>query len=580
MKIKNILGVTLCTCLLLSSCSKDDEPTTPPSNNGGGNEQPSNPGTTTNPEVPTPDPNSRLLYNGITLPPLWPPSTSTAMVTSGMTPGYLYSKPSVIDITIGRQLFVDNFLISQTTLKRNWHRAEYHPSSPVLVPEKEWELDGKGGGSAAPFSDGVWYDETDNKFKMWYMAAGGTYGGGNMVTCYAESTDGINWTRPSLNVTAGTNIVHSGKNRDSNTVWLDKNATNQYERYKMFQSSDGAGNWKYHYYTSSDGKAWREVNESKAIADRSTVFKNPFRGVWVWSLRHNVRVNAATLVRGRDSMENADPTAGNKVAEADLQRFWFGAWPSEPKHPVYTDVQPAIYNLDAIGYESVMLGIFSVWSGPENDVCSADGVIKRNQLLLGYSRDGWNWYREDFVPFCPVSEDKSAWNNGNIQSAVGSPIIVGDKLYFYMSGRHFSSNGREIVSTGLATLRRDGFASMSGTGELITEPLKFSGEYFFVNAAINGSLAVEIQDEKGNPISGFTQNDCVSVSGDGTCKQVKWKNNDTLASLKGKTIRIKFVVKDGDLYAFWVTPFAKGNSFGYTAGGGPGLYKLGIDAPY
>ena len=571
MKYKLFSYIALCMCVMFIACSKGDD---------GGSRQPEDPGTPetpATPELPNPDPSSRTLYNGIALPSSWPPANSTSNVMSGMTPGYLTTKPATIDITIGRQLFVDDFLIATTTLGRKWHQAEYHSASPVLVPEKEWELNSKGGGSAAPFSDGVWYDETDNKFKMWYMADGGQYGNGNYVTCYAESTDGIAWTRPSLNVVSGTNIVHHGKNRDSNTVWLDKTTTNASERYKMFQVSDGAGNWKYHYYTSSDGKAWREQNESQSVADRSTVFRNPFRGVWAWSMRHNVRVDATTLVRSRDYMENADAAAGNRQAVADLQRFWFGAWPSDPKHPVYTDVQPAIYNLDAIGYESVMLGIFSVWSGPENEICSRDGVIKRNQLLLGYSRDGWNWYREDFTPFCPVSDNAAAWNHGNIQSAVGSPLIVGDRLYFYMSGRKFDASGREMISTGLATLRRDGFASMSGSGELQTEPLKFTGEYFYVNAACRGSLYVEIQDAAGNPIKGFTKDDCIAVTGDKTAQQVKWTSNQTLTSLKNQTIRVKFYATDCDLYAFWVSQFQDGRSYGYTAGGGPSLNQYGID---
>ena len=43
-----------------------------------------------------------------------------------------------------------------------------------------------------PFSDGVWYDEKEGKYKMWYMAGGGSYAtSGAGVTCYAESTDGI-----------------------------------------------------------------------------------------------------------------------------------------------------------------------------------------------------------------------------------------------------------------------------------------------------------------------------------------------------------------------------------------------------
>lgn len=223
-----------------------------------------------------------------------------------------------------------------------------------------------------------------------------------------------------------------------------------------------------------------------------------------------------------------------------------------------------------------MLGMFSVWQGPENDVCNRDGVIKRNQIMLGYSRDGYSWLREDMNPFLAIDENANAWNNGNLQSVVGSPLIVGDKLYFYLSGRRLV-NGSEIVTTGLATLRRDGFASMSGTGELMTEVLKFEGEYLFVNANVKGALQVEILDKSGKAISGFTKNDCKAVKGDGVKVQVEWKDNASLKSLAGQNIRLKFYLTDGDIYAFWISDKKTGESRGYTAGGGPELDKSGTD---
>lgn len=573
MKKIAIIFLTIGTMLLSSSC--------------GGDAPAPNPDPEPTP-TPTPDPpddpiDPNAIYNGIVLPAQWPPKRNYVNeIRTGMTPFYLLSKPEVIRVDIGRQLFVDNFLIAATDLNRKFHYPEYSAANPVLVPDQAWEKQGAKGGFAAPFSDGVWYDETDGKFKMWYMAGGGTYAtSGAGITCYAESADGINWTKPSLNVVSGTNIVRRGSVRDASTVWIDKQETNASARYKMFEVSGGAGKWAYHYLTSSDGKAWRDnATPSGSVADRSTVYKNPFRDVWVWSMRHNVRVHSGDpyTVRGRDYMEHKDPAAGNKAAKADLKNFWFGPWPNEQKHPYYNnnDGAPGIYNQDAIAYESIMLGLFSVWQGPENDVCARDGVIKRNQIMLGYSRDGYSWLREDMNPFLAVDENPAAWNNANLQSAVGSPIIVNDKLYFYLSGRKLV-NGSEIVTTGLATLRRDGFASMSGIGELQTEPLRFAGKYLFVNADVKGDMLVEIQDRNGKAIEGFTKNDCVKVTGDNTRHAVMWKGNKTLESLDKTTIRIKFYLNDGDLYAFWISDANTGESRGYTAGGGPGLHQSGQD---
>ncbi|WP_211316149.1 hypothetical protein [Mangrovibacterium marinum] len=531
----------------------------------------------------TPDettPETGLLYNGIELPSPWPPIRSaTSELEAGMNPYYLANKPDVIDISTGRQLFVDDFLVEQTNLNREYHYPEYDQANPILAPDKEWENVGTMGAAfAAPFSDGVWYDEKDQKYKMWYMAGGKAYvEAGTGVTCYAESSDGINWIKPSLNIIPGTNIVDNTPNRDASVVWLDKQESNPAKRYKMFLVARSDGDWRYHYKTSSDGILWRQVETSKPIADRSTVFKNPFRDIWSYSIRHNIRVNSSKLVRARDYNEHQDPAEGTRKAEALVSSFWFGPWPNELRHPRYPEVDPAIYNHDAVPYESIMLGFFSVWQGPENDVADEAHELKRNQVMLGYSRDGYSWYRSDMNPFFAVNENSEAWNYGNLQSVAGSPLIVGDKLYFYLSGRRLTSSYQEITTTGLAMLRRDGFVSMCGTGELKTELLKYSGKYLYLNAKVQGTIKVELLDKNGNVIPGYSKVDCDPIVGDHTKSQVSWQSSQTLPSQEKDLIRIKFYMEEGELFSFWITPSSEGTSNGYTSGGGPTLNPLGVD---
>lgn len=527
----------------------------------------------------------RILYNGIVLPQLWPPTRSYILdLEKGMSVPYLIKKPDTINISVGRQLFVDDFLIASTTMGRTYHYPEYYASNPVLQPDKPWENIGTAGSRfAAPFSDGVWYDEVAGKFKMWYMAGGGTYSFNNAgVTCYAESVDGINWVKSNLTTVPNTNIVDYNTERDASVIWLDKQETNSSNRYKMFLSARDKQDqkWKYLYKTSADGKLWRELASSKPIADRSTVYKNAFRNNWVFSIRHNVRVNADKLVRARDYNENNDPTEGTQKAEALLSSFWFGTWPNELRHPDYPDVDPAIYNQDAIPYESIMLGFFNVWQGPENDVATASGKPKRNQIMLGYSRDGYHWHRQDMNPFMKVGNNSTDWNAGNLQSVAGAPIIVGDKLYFYLSGRYVNNTGAEITSTGLAILRRDGFVSLDARGTektVTTELFKFNGSFFFINARITGNMKVELLDKDGNVLNGFSKTESQGFTGDATKAQIKWNGKSNVADLKGKAIRAKFYVTEGNLYSFWISPYETGESAGYTAGGGSGLNPKGID---
>src|SRR6516165_7655895 len=80
-----------------------------------------------------------VLYNGIRLPKVWPPRDVALTNEPIPEAPYLAEPPSVIPIDVGRQLFVDDFLIEKTSLARTFHRAEYHPANPLLRPTKPWE---------------------------------------------------------------------------------------------------------------------------------------------------------------------------------------------------------------------------------------------------------------------------------------------------------------------------------------------------------------------------------------------------------------------------------------------------------
>lgn len=73
---------------------------------------------------------------------------------------YLKNPPQVIDVTVGRQLFVDDFLIEKTDLMPENHKAKKYEGNPVLFPEKAWEIEQSP--VACPKSGGVWYDEQGN----------------------------------------------------------------------------------------------------------------------------------------------------------------------------------------------------------------------------------------------------------------------------------------------------------------------------------------------------------------------------------------------------------------------------------
>ena len=165
-----------------------------------------------------------------------------------------------------------------------------------------------------------------------------------------------------------------------------------------------------------------------------------------------------------------------------------------------------------------------------------------------------------------------------MQSCAGGPLVVGDRLYFYFSGHAKPRDGDawdRDASTGLAFLRRDGFASMNAgeeVGTLTTRPVTFRGKHLFVNVDCpDGELTVEILDEDGKPIEPFSRKNCHLVSSDKTLEQVTWQQDNDLSALVGKPVRLRFHLKTGSLYAFWVSPDQSGASYGYVGAGGPGI---------
>jgi hypothetical protein len=514
------------------------------------------------------------LYNGVVLPAVWPPALQYAN-DHPIRPPYLEAPPAIIPVDVGRQLFVDDFLIADTNMTRTAHAARYHPANPIVRPEHPWELADDYADrtrtppnpSAMVFSDGVFFDPVDRRFKMWYM------GGFLMSTCYAESDDGIVWRKPALDVVPGTNIVLKSY-RDSSTVWLDQFTVDASQRYKMT-------NWHDHnleMHLSRDGIHWRPAGESGRAGDRSTFFYNPFRRVWVFSIRGDEYATGPSG-RYRKYWETREFTEARNwngrppVAwvKADSRDRGF-ALPAPP---------PELYNLDCVAYESVLLGLFSIWRGESNE------REKVNEITVGFSRDGFHWQRLGTDALAGVNDEPGSWNHANIQSAGGCCLIVGDELYFYVSGRTGipGTHNPGVCTTGLATLRRDGFASMDwlpdsarvlrhgvyglSVGVLTTRVIRFTGHHLFVNVDLpGGELRVEILDADGQVVPGYSRETAVPIRQGGTRVPVRWTSGG-VERFAGQPVRLRFVLDRGRLFSFWVSRWPSGESGGYPAGGGP-----------
>jgi hypothetical protein len=381
-------------------------------------------------------------------------------------------------------------------------------------------------------------------------------------------------------------------------VTPDFAAADPYSPWLLFVRPPGGGAQKSYVAESTDGLSWSEREESGECGDRSTVFYNPFRRKWIFSLRSELGPWGRGGARCRSYRETDDFISGSQwefqlMGSTKDVVMWLQSDELEPRSPKFK-LPAQLYNVDAVAYESLMVGAFSVWRGPENNEIVKKGMPKIVDIEFGFSRDGFHFSRADRTA-AVASEgwDSGKWDAGYVQSTPNVFVINDEKLLFYYSatagnpkrlgigGFACDLNGcYDQGASGVAMLRRDGFASLRAKvgmkeGEIVTRRLRFSGSRLFVNANVKGGeLLAEVLDEDCRAIPGYTAAESVPFSGDSVKTQMVWKTTKDLSSLAGRSVRFRFIVKgaevnEGDFYSFWVSPSERGESRGYLGGGGP-----------
>ena len=513
----------------------------------------------------------QMLYNGIELPDEWPPRNLDAASDEPMDVPYLENPPAVIPIDIGRQLFVDDFLIENTDLIRVFHKPEDYPGNPVLAAETKAELTrtkGREGEQEAVCytgAGGVFYDPADSLFKMWYTA------GWRGAMALATSRDALTWERPKLGLFEDNIVLPAGMREPGagwdNAVYLDLNTKDPSQRYKLLSQRPKK---EHSLHVSADGLSWSEGLATGEASDYCSFFYNPFREVWVHSIKRN-----GPRGRMRDYAEFKEFMHPDSY---DNSVYWVNADKLDKPDPIINN--PAqLYMLHGIAYESVVLGLFGIHLGPHNKIAEEGRFPKITDIKLGFSRDGFHWDRPQREAFISATRKDGDWNRGYLHGTTGICLVVGDWLYFPYTGfsgvsptgwRGFYTG----ASIGMAILRRDGFASMEADekgGTLTTRPLRFSGQHLFVNVDCpNGEFLAELLDAEGKVIKGFSKSDCVPVKTNKTLVAVTWKEAKSLPATKDAQLRFRFYLKNGKFYSFWVSKDQSGASQGYVAAGGPG----------
>jgi hypothetical protein len=248
------------------------------------------------------------LHNGIELACPWPPrrpfvASSAKGLIEPPAPDYLAEPPAVRDISVGRSLLIDDFLVDLTGsqgVQRTFFAAEYlEELNPVITFDKPWEKIGNT--YARPFSGGVMWHEPSQRYRMYYGCGDSVSDDSNLALCLATSVDGLKWEKPNQPVVPNTNIVINTPLR-SNNVWdAGTNATDPSRRYVLADTNGPeAPGSSYWLWASPDGVHWKpRRNTTGMTSDRGTFFRDPFRNKWVFSIKG---YTSAGAVYGRHRM--------------------------------------------------------------------------------------------------------------------------------------------------------------------------------------------------------------------------------------------------------------------------------------
>lgn len=479
-----------------------------------------------------------------------------------------------------RELFIDDWLID------HMDNTAFKLHSPM--PE-EVSIENDSGDIAY-----VTVFKDDKLYRMYYRGHGSLKL--DQLTCYAESRDGVNWYKPDLG------LIEFEGNRQNNIVWdgagtaprspsgvpasaekqkwawslclengrelppdiaryspeeqelirgvcafargglpssshnftpfVDGNpAAPPEQRYKAVGGTCDAGLIGMY---SADGINWRAVSDEPIIKkgkfdSQNIVLWNPLRKEYVAFLR--------TLL-------NDKYRSFSRCTSSDFLHW------SEPEQVGLGGVQDEhLYTSAATQYiRAPHLYLAFPRRFVEKNTVMSDYDSISDQIFMTSRDGGKNWNRNFMEAFIRPGVDPKNWTDRNGTVSNGVVITGQNELSLYwVEHLHYPS-----CRVRRGSLRLDGFASVNAPyqgGGFITRPFTFSGSRLSLNYATSaaGSVQVEIQDGGGRTIEGYGLNQ--EMCGDLTDSTVAWEAGSRLDKLIGKTIRLRFVMKDADIYA-------------------------------
>ncbi len=460
----------------------------------------------------------------------------------------LAADPAPIDIAGRRELFVDHLLIDRMT---GTELRLHHPQSAgsVLRFDQPWE---------GVFCAYVTVLKDADVYRMYYRglpdASGGEAAHGEReVTCYAESRDGIRWTKPELG------LFEVRGSRANNVILVRSPACHNFspfvdtrpgiEAAQRYKALGGTGKGLL-AFVSADGIRWKPVQEGPVFTKGAFDSQN----LAFWSASENCYVCYFRSWKKFGSSGHrwiSRTTSKDFVTWADPVEMQCGDVPPED---FYTNQTQTYFRAPHL-YVSIFARFM-----PGRQVLSPEDA-KRLGVVGDYfhdcsdvcfmtSRGGDRYARTFMEGFVRPGLGLANWTSRTNYPALGVVPTSDAEMSIYVQ-REYAQPSHHLERL---VLRPDGFVSVNAPyrgGEMVTKPILFAGPELTLNmsASAAGQVQVEIQDSDGNPIEGFALADAKPVLGDHLARVAMWKNGSDTSRLAGKPVRLRFVMKDADLYA-------------------------------
>lgn len=468
----------------------------------------------------------------------------------------------------------DHHVLYRSGTKRSLNQLKRYKQNPVIPQTKPWET------TIAYCS--VHRDAKTGKYELWYQAY---HGKGNHLA-YATSTDGIHWEKPSLG------LVDFNGNKDNNLVMrigyggavlFDPHEKDPNRRYKCAFWEQEQKPYGMSLAFSPDGIHWTKYKNNPVIkGSYGKVIQPPYQddeiidsGILgtplstsdvvdlIWDPERNVyAVYSKTWLDGPEGLMHW------KRAVVRTESIDFIHW-SKPQLVMTVDE----YDIQNHEHENAQNKVgggsrgVQFHSGPAfyyNDMYFSmlqvmNAANTGNMPIeLAVSHDGYEWnrpFRNTF--FLPPLNDKSKFDASLIWSNA-TPVVLKDEIRFYYGA--YSNPWNEMIpyentvsGIGFANIPKDrlaGIEPMNGIGQITLKAVDLSNcQNISMNAdATKGSIRVEILNEDGYRVRGFSKDDAIEIKGDSLRHSVLWKNKN-IKDLPAGRYRIRLHLENAEVFA-------------------------------